>query len=268
MPYTLAYYGGKHPSRKLNKWINNIIGYDTDVCYIEPFAGMLGVLMNRPKAKIEIVNDTNGFIVQFWKALRDHQAEMQHKIMCTPISRQLFAEACTKMGEGTTDNVVADAVVLYTVVSQSIHHGIDAKLDYEFGVKYKSTHDVYKIKPAQLLDMCRRIERVQIENNDANRLLEKTVDNHKTIVYCDPPYLTADVRHYGKFEFDAEKFSELVRQHKGRIYISGYNDEWDHLGFARHEFNTMFSDMYTSQSTRRTEVLWANVESSQKSLFD
>lgn len=65
-PYT--YFGGK---RKVAGIVWDAIG-DVDR-YIEPFAGSLAVLLDRPshhKKKFEVVNDKNGFICNFWRALK------------------------------------------------------------------------------------------------------------------------------------------------------------------------------------------------------
>lgn len=39
--------------------------------YVEPFAGSLAVLLNRPHApQIETVNDLDGMVANFWRALQ------------------------------------------------------------------------------------------------------------------------------------------------------------------------------------------------------
>lgn len=40
--------------------------------YVEPFAGSLAVLLNRPHpAKVETINDLDGFVANFWRALKE-----------------------------------------------------------------------------------------------------------------------------------------------------------------------------------------------------
>jgi len=45
--------------------------------YVEPFAGSLAVLLNRPTpGKIETINDFDGFVANFWRALQRAPAEV------------------------------------------------------------------------------------------------------------------------------------------------------------------------------------------------
>ena len=67
------WYGGK--SRVADR-VWGLLGSDVGR-YIEPFAGSLAVLLNRPGdgAGLEVANDTDGFIVNVWRALK-HQPEL------------------------------------------------------------------------------------------------------------------------------------------------------------------------------------------------
>ena len=56
---SLPYFGGKR-GYGLAEWIASHLPLSDDIAYIEPFAGMAGVLLSRPAVKIEILNDLNG----------------------------------------------------------------------------------------------------------------------------------------------------------------------------------------------------------------
>lgn len=60
------YIGGK------SRIASRVWGYLGDVPnYVEPFAGSLAVLLSRPtEPKIETVNDLDGFVCNFWRALK------------------------------------------------------------------------------------------------------------------------------------------------------------------------------------------------------
>ena len=60
---------------------------------MEPFAGMLGVLLQKQKCKCEIVNDLDGLIYSFWKCVRDHPKEFYYKMENTPQCKQTFMDA-------------------------------------------------------------------------------------------------------------------------------------------------------------------------------
>lgn len=49
--------------------------------YLEPFAGSLAVLFNKPRSAIETVNDIDGDIVNFFRVLRERH---ESKIINSP----------------------------------------------------------------------------------------------------------------------------------------------------------------------------------------
>ncbi len=83
---TLSYYGGKRGYGKA-QWIASFLPHTPDSCYIEPFAGMAGVLLARAPVKTEILNDLNGRVVNWWRAVRDKPEEFGRLLEFTPFSR-------------------------------------------------------------------------------------------------------------------------------------------------------------------------------------
>lgn len=72
---TLPYLGGKsiRANSGLGAWIVSLLPPPSSgQTYIEPFAGMLGVLLQRTPAGTEIVSDADGRIIAFWRELRDN----------------------------------------------------------------------------------------------------------------------------------------------------------------------------------------------------
>ena len=71
----LGWVGGKSPfgAHKTGQWIASLLPpVGTTYTYIEPFAGMLGVMLQRPKHRREIANDLDGDLVNWWRAVRDY----------------------------------------------------------------------------------------------------------------------------------------------------------------------------------------------------
>ena len=66
----MKYFGGK--SRyQIRAWLNGLIPHNPRGLYCEPFAGMLGLLLSRPIAKQEVVNDLESHIINFWRVIGD-----------------------------------------------------------------------------------------------------------------------------------------------------------------------------------------------------
>ena len=63
--------------------------------YIEPFAGMLGVLLQRPPARREMVSDLDGRIINWWRVVRDQGPALEKLLDNTPgWSAAEFQVAC------------------------------------------------------------------------------------------------------------------------------------------------------------------------------
>ena len=69
-----SYYGGK---RRVAADVWERLG-DVDM-YIEPFLGLGAVLLARPhQPKLEVANDSNGFITNFWRAVRNVPEKVEY----------------------------------------------------------------------------------------------------------------------------------------------------------------------------------------------
>lgn len=82
MKQVLKYPGAK--SRIANWIVNNMPKHTV---YLEPYAGSLAVLFNKPRCHIETVNDLHGEVVNFFRVLRDDPDELKRLIELTPYSR-------------------------------------------------------------------------------------------------------------------------------------------------------------------------------------
>jgi DNA adenine methylase len=68
------YFGGK---REIASVVWERLGYPLQ--YIEPFCGSAAVLLAAPRvANLEVVNDLNGFIANFWRAAKHQPAAVAH----------------------------------------------------------------------------------------------------------------------------------------------------------------------------------------------
>ena len=65
----VPYFGGKS---RLAPWIVSM--FPAHRVYVEPFFGGGSVLLSKKPSSIEIVNDLDGSVVAFWRALRARAA--------------------------------------------------------------------------------------------------------------------------------------------------------------------------------------------------
>ena len=253
----MPYYGGK--ARYLSKWILSHLPTDTSGIYVEPFAGMLGVLLNRPIAQLEMVNDTDERIVNWWRVVRNHPAELERLLHCTPWSRTEFADAVIP-----SDDPIENARRFTVLVSQNLMRGSNAGCG-GWGVGWRRTFlrgGATLPNPSGLIadkieQIAARIYNVQIENCCGIELLERTSQNAEAVVYADPPYYTAITSPYRDATIDIERMTEVLLKHRGRVAISGYGDEWAHLDWRCETYNILHSAPKYAASAR-VEKLWMN----------
>lgn len=260
---SLAYFGGKaHTSSTGNgKWIARHLPMRKG--YVEPFAGMLGILLQRRKSQMELVNDRCSLLASFWRCVRERNEEFFWKVWATPHSRELLDEARKlrdriEAGENVPD--VDRAWAAYACVSGNFAREIGGGTNTSFRVAM-SVQPMAKKK--RLLERLRkvgeRIEDVQIENTDAVELMDRIADVDDVVIYCDPPYLCQNGKAYGQKVDDWDALHDVLRKQKGFVAVSGYEGDHDALGWRRYEYNT-FTPVGAARKKRpeRKECLWLN----------
>ena len=256
---SIAYYGGKSlrgSNRKVTRYIINSLPPMPGYC--EPFAGMLGVLLGRPRVRREIVNDLDSRVMNWWRCIREDEGRMVHLVEHSPESRLEFHRAravldereCPPLNE-PPDFLLAWA--FFVVVRDSPFHGPEERFfttRFAPGSGGSGMPDIRR--------MANRLRRVQLEHMDATELLWKLASRDDYAVYCDPPYgQGARTSPYGYGVEDKDEFVKALTAQQGAVAISGYGDDWDCLGWNRCEFPVKVS-LTDGRMLARTEVVWSN----------
>ena len=268
MPRSIAglpYWGGKCPHRPLAKWIASRIPWERDTCYVEPFAGMLGILLSRQRVNHEVVSDANGRVINWWRVIRDHPEEFGRRLDWTHQQHQ--AEFEQSLRDIDHPDPIRRAVAFTVVVAIGIHHtdssATSDTLRVSIGIGERRIWE-----SSDILALRERIKRVQLRTADACSILARMQGEPAAVIYCDPPYRTADDSKY-QAQPDIERLTEALLAQQGRVAVSGYNDEWDHLGWRSESFPTSANVVVSGTNARlpRTEKLWMNYDPPQRGLF-
>ena len=231
---------------------------------------MGGVLLQRPPSKHEIVNDLNQRLINWWRVVRDEGEELGHLLEHTPNARDEYKWAIENLDNMELSNAKR-ALAYHIGLWLGIMPGDGRFQQSNWGIRYKTTNGARKrwyTRDVKIL--INRMLNVQIENRDAIELLRRLERESDTLIYVDPPYTSADITVYGVYDFDEKALSETLLKQEGKVAISGYNDEWDNLGWDRHEHKTKYNLLKTTGEAvyvPRTEVLWTNYELDERSLF-
>ena len=259
----LGWRGGKTAyNGTTGPWVASLLPQGNRIIYMEPFAGMLGVLLQRTPAQVEVVNDIDGRIINWWRHVRDEPDAMVAKLQATPRSRAEFDAACLRLQEHA-DSLQA-AIDFTVVVCQSIMPGsLGAK---RWGRQWRLP--AYGRWTGGIEDrmhaLADRLRDVHIECGDAIEICEAVKNKPDVVLYADPPY--RDTAGYGH-DVDRDALRDTLLAQHGRVAISGYGDEWDHLGWERHERSEEINPYIGAPRTSRQDVLWTNYEPLQARLL-
>ena len=256
--------------------------------YVEAFGGGASLLFAKPPSPVEVYNDLDAGLVNFFRVLRDpvQFAAFQRLITLTPYARTEF-DHCLATWHEQADPVTR--AYRWYVVARMSFGGM-------FGSSWGSavtwsrrgmagTASKYLSIIEHLPAIAERLLRVQVENADWRVILER-YDTPETFFYLDPPYVPATRRGGGyAHELTAAEHAELARvlgNVRGLVMLSGYAHELyaplAEAGWQRRDFNTT---CYAAARTRatglqgagaceatqsRVESVWLNYEV-QRSLF-
>lgn len=263
----LSYPGSKNQLGGIGtcQWIAERLPPERRVCYIEPYAGMLGVMLYRPRSYIEIANDLNGRLVNWWRVVRNQPAELRRLVECTPWSETELAHCQSTLDEGCA---LERARKYHAVLKMSMF-----QTETGSGMQYSNVKDHAHMRrrvERELELLAERIREVVWMNKPAVDVLRIAADWSNAVIYCDPPYASADTSLYGVVRHDRDATLDALRQQRGRVAISGYGDEWDALGWERQERIAIAPSTRRLAagipSPRRVEVLWTNYTPSARRL--
>ncbi|GAA0654832.1 DNA adenine methylase [Streptomyces malaysiensis subsp. malaysiensis] len=253
------YYGSK---ARLAQWILPFIPDHKN--YIEPFAGSASVLMAKEPCRVEILNDLDGEVVNFWRILRDHPDELIGLLQLTPYARDEFLDARQVETDHSDVERARRFLVRYVMAFNST---VDTKSGFSrtsSGSGSRKTHAFIRRVDERLALVAHRIRSVEIENMDALKLIDawRTPD---TVLYLDPPYLRSTRTGRGGYvvESDTDEFHQrlidTIADFPGTVLLSGYRGgPYERLDWHCEERNVHNGASTTDRSSRRVESLWMN----------
>ena len=255
----LHYYGGKSPGNRTGPWIARLLPQGKVYC--EPFCGMAGVLLCRKPAEQEILNDADDHLINWWQVVKDEPKELGRLVDLTPRSRTIYEESAAALLAGELDgDPLQRALAYHVTIQQGMMQGLGKR---GWGAVYypRCGRQKRRFLSNDIARLSRRVANVTFTSFDAVDAVPW--EREGLVLYLDPPYRSADTDPYRQDLPDYDeggKLTEAVRECNGFVAISGYNDDWDHLGWRRHVCNTIKTAgrLSTAQTTVRTEILWTN----------
>ena len=231
---------------------------------------MAGILLQRRKAPVEIVNDRSRMLMNWWKAVRDCPDEFARLTENTPGSKAEFTDAVDYIG--AFDPIEPGlfeppnlrlALAWHIVITQSVMHAAGGSPRWA----PSWTHPTTGGRRPDIHALAEMMKDVQLHCTEAVEMIRRTADLKDALVYCDPPYPGSDTVHYAAGgDVDLEEVGDALKGLPVHAAISGYGDTWDFLGWRREEFVRTYMAPgnvrreHEGKVSTRTEVLWMNYE--------
>jgi len=248
----LPYVGGK------NRLASKIISLLPDhIAYVEPFAGGAQVLFHKPPSNVEVLNDLDFEIVNFFRVCQWHYEELIRYLRFCLASRKLH-ELHVKTDPSLLTDIQRAGRFYY--LQKNSFGGLVVKHCFHYGVIQSPNYNPERV-PEIIEQAHKRLARVQVESLPYEQILVR-YDRPSTFFYLDPPYWR---RKLYRFNFKDEDFSALaaqLRQIKGKFILS--LDDHPRVREIFREFRIESADIvYTARSKpgkRYSELLIMNFD--------
>ncbi len=202
--------GGKS---RLLKHILPLIPED-HVCYCEPFAGGLAVLLAKERSDVEVLNDLDGDLVTFYRCVRFHPEPLCAELEFVLNSRREFQDFRSQ--PGLTD--IQRAARWYFRNKISFGGSMDS-----FGVVRTPGGGASSSRESRMesiRQLSLRLDRTVIENLDWERCLE-LYDRPETFFFCDPPYTECGTTAYKAWQpSDVMRLQQRLARLRGRWLVT------------------------------------------------
>ena len=219
------------------------------VTYVEPFCGAANILLAKESAKVEVMNDASGLIVNFFQVLQnqDQRSSLMDRLEWTPYARMEYARALKHLDD---PDPVMKAWGFFVAQCQGISGG------GSFGNRSASNWGYARISGQagafrghieKLPAIAERLLEVHIEHGDGVEVIQRW-DVPDALFYIDPPYADSTrtnksrrAAYHCEIDDDGQRtlVDVLLQLHGGAI-LSGYNttlyQPLEDAGWERREF--------------------------------
>ncbi|MDD5697986.1 MAG: DNA adenine methylase [Victivallaceae bacterium] len=271
------WFGGKGGS-KIKNAILSLLPHHAQ--YVEPFGGGGNILIAKEPSKVEVYNDVNRGIVNFFRVIADVEyfGKFMARASLLPVSRELYEEYMRTWP--AIHDPVEQAVQWYYIIQQSF----GATFGSSWGTSVFSsnrgmaqTTSRWRASFENLPKVHDRIQRVQIECADWRDILKRYC-GPGWLAYCDPPYVIG-TRKAGGYEHelkdeDHEELIETLLNYDGAVLLSGYDNPLykplEKAGWEKHEIEVVCSaagrtrvsglqgEGNAKAKQKRIECIWRN----------
>lgn len=216
----VRWVGGKS---RFRKYIIPLIPEHT--CYVEPFAGGAWVLFGKPPSSVEVLNDIDQELINFFRVLKHRPKELLSSFDWELVSRAEF-ERLANLDLSTLNDLERAHRFYYLIMA-----GWGGELDYpRFQTSISDgghgnrligalKHLHQKLEPVH-----KRLSTVIIENLSWEDCIDR-YDKPQTVMYIDPPYPKngCNYKHNMQDWADHQRLAHRLAESKCKWILSSYD---------------------------------------------
>ena len=218
--------------------------------YVEPYGGAANVLLNKKPAKVEVYNDANSMLVNFFRVLRDDnpKAALMRRLECTLYAREEYALALELLDD---EDPVMRAWAFFVAQCQGISGAgsMDGNNAKNWGYSRVSDRPrIFSDHVEKLHAIAHRFRQVQVEHDDGVAVIQRW-DAQDALFYIDPPYVDhtrSDKSGRARYRHEIgdgghQSLVEALLNLQGGAVLSGYRSDhykpleeqgWERIEFA------------------------------------
>lgn len=235
--------------------------------YVEPYAGSLAVLLAKPRATFETVNDLDGRLVNLWRVLRERPDDFARVCAMTPHSRAEHATILNAVDDEPADELER-ARRTFVLLTQGQSGGTSRRTGWRyFANPVGSTFSMPQYLEAyvgRFAGIVGRLAGVSLECRPALEVIANYGKHRGVLIFADPPYVLSTRKSLGyRFEMTDDEHREMAAALlgcKASVVLAGYAsalyDEELFRDWHRTEIQSATGN--GGQWRDRTEVLWSN----------
>ena len=241
--------GGKS---RLRKQIVALIPDHT--CYVELFAGAAWVLFAKPPSKVEVLNDIDRELVNFFRVVKYKPEELIRSFAWELVSRAEF-ERLANLDTSTLTDIERAHRFYYLIMA-----GWGGELHYPRfqtsitdGGHGNRLIGALKFLRNRIEPVYDRLQKVVIENMDWQKCFDR-YDRAKTAMYLDPPYPgnSCNYRHNMRDWNDHRQLAARLHRSKCQWILSSYDTPEIHRLYAG--YNILSVQCYSGMRVKKHDT--------------
>ena len=252
----LKYPGGKW---RIADWITSF--FPPHESYLDAYFGSGAVFFNKDPCRVEMVNDLDGDVVNFFRVCREQPENLSEALSLTPWAREERNAAYEPAGDDL------ERARRFAVRCWQTFGAFPRKSN---GWRHTTARErnggadnpkLWARLPQCVWEAAERLREAHIENRPALDVI-KRYNGKNVLIYADPPYLHGTRNTHGDAyvhemsDTDHEELLKVLAAHRGMVILSGYNNDLynDMLcGWRKEALMTI-----AERGVSREEILWIN----------